>query len=193
MIGVRFKFEAKQFDALIEKTLSPDARRRKMASIANTLLEESLATNERLLGTRPSYRQFVDQREGAAFEDVSPGGVIFVKFDLATQVARGIVSLLRTVSPYDPTPDGKPHYRDRHFVIVDGLIQDPPYDDIASFERMLIINDLVYSNFLEAKYAIYEALAFPYLKRLFGNGFQMDLVRDDYFGYRNLGILVRPR
>lgn len=190
---IRLKFETRQFDAIIEKHLSPEARAKKMAGVADRILEESIAKNERILGTRPTYRQFVDGAEGAPFESVKPGGRIFVKFEFAAQIARTIVSLLRIASPYDPTPDGLPHYRDRHFVVVDGTIINPPYDDVGSFERMLIINDRVYANFLEAKYAIYEALVFPTVHRLFRSGFQLDLVRDEYFDYRNLGILIRPR
>lgn len=188
-----FKFDLREFDIVVDRNLGDDRRRAIIAEQANRLLQERLAVNERILGRRPPFRQFVDGREGAPFDSIMPGGEIRVSFDVNFAVAQAIVFLLFVSSPYDPTPDGLPHYRDRHFVIVDDEIIDPPFDDVGPFDRMLIINDRVYSNFLEARYSIYESLVFPQVKRLFGRAFQLDLVRDDYFGDRNLGILVRPR
>lgn len=187
------KFDSRQFEVFIDKAVGNAARARTMAAAAETLLERTLAHNERVSGRRPRYAHFVDGREGAPFESVKKGGVIAFRFEFGTSVAQSVVSLLRFVSPYDPTPDGLPHYRDRHFVVVDDVIIDPPYDDVGEFDRMLIINDRVYANFLEAKYSIYESLAFPQARRLFRAGFKLDLVRDEYFGYRNLGILIRPK
>lgn len=187
-----FRFDSKQFQVVFNGMASGERRAAIMAQEAQRLLEETRATNAQILGRVPNFRQFIDGREGAAFEDVRPGGVIRVQFDVVTEVARFVVAILNAVSPYDPTPDGQPHYRDRHFVIVDDVIVDFPYTEVETFDRMLIINDRVYSNFLEARYAVYESLAFPIVHRLFGRSFDINLARDDYFGDRNLGILIRP-
>lgn len=188
-----FKFDSRQFAIVVDRNYGETGRREIISRAATTLRDRISRSNEALTGRRSSVREFVDGVEGAPFDSIKPGGEIRFVFDVNFAIAQAIVSILYQVSPYDPTPDGQPHYRDSHFVIVDDLIVNPPYDEIGDFERMLIINDRVYSNFLEARYAIYESLAFPQIKRLFGTAFRVDLVRDDYFGDRNLGILVRPR
>lgn len=188
-----FKINVRQAHITFTKAFGVEKQRELFARAAYQLLDEGLERNERILGERPSYRQFVDGAEGRAFEDVKIGGEIRVVYNIEFAVAQAIVQLLYQSSPYDPTPDGKPHYRDTHRVVVDDVIVDPPFADIGFFERMLIINDRPYANFLEARYAIYESLVFPHARRLFGRAFRVDLVRDEYFGDRNLGILVRPR
>ena len=188
-----FRFDSRQFAVFTEKVSGETARKERVASVARKVLDDTLTRNARIIGRRPEYRQYVDGVEGAALESIKPGGKIVFRFEFGVGVAQVIVSLLRASSPYDPTPDGLPHYRDRHFVIVDDVIVDPPYDNIGNFDRMLIINDRVYANFLEAKYSIYESLVFPQARRLFRSGFDLDLVRDEYFDYRNLGILIRPK
>lgn len=188
-----FKFDSRRFDVFTENTVGETARKARMAAAAQQILDRTLDRNARVLGRRPAYQQFVDGVEGAAFEAIKPGGTIVFRFQFGTGIAQAIIALLRISSPYDPTPDGLPHYRDRHFVIIDDTVIDPPYDEVGEFDRMLIINDRIYANFLEAKYSIYESLVFPQARRLFRKGFDLDLVRDEYFGYRNLGILIRPK
>ena len=188
-----FKFDQRQFKIIVDRNYGETGRREIISRAATKLRDDISRSNEALTGRRSAVREFVDGVEGAAFSSIKPGGEIRFVFEVNFALAQAIISILYQSSPYDPTPDGQPHYRDSHFVIVDDVIVNPPYDEITSFERMLIINDRVYSNFLEARYAIYESLVFPQVRRLFGRVFRVDLVRDDYFGDRNLGILVRPR
>lgn len=186
-------FNAERFNIFLDKAAGADARRRVFVREATRLRNEALSRNERILGRRPSYDTFVDGVKGAPLQKVNPDGVIVFRFHIAFGAAVFAVNVLRHVSPYDPTPDGKPHYRDRHFVIVDDAIIEPPYSGIVDFERMLITNDRIYSRVLESRYGVYRDLAYPVIRRELNRSFRVSYIFDDYFGERAPGILIRPR
>lgn len=188
-----FKFSADRFELFLNEAAGPAAQRRIFVEEAKRLRDEGLARNRRALGVNTPYTQFVDGAEGAPLESVKLDGVIVFRYDIGFTAAQFAVSVLREVSPYDPTPDGKPHYRDRHFVVVDDAIVDPPYDTIRGFERMLIINDRVYTRKLEARYGVYGDLAYPAVRRELRRNFDVRFGFDDYFDERYPALIIRPK
>jgi hypothetical protein len=79
------------------------------------------------------YTQFVDGAEGAPLENVRPGGVILFKFNRIGPVFDWIYQELLSRSPVGPDKDG--HYRDDHWVFLNGDRVEAP-----DIERTLLVS-----------------------------------------------------
>lgn len=186
------KFSADRISLAIDKLTDPKRRAEIFAAAAIRIRDDALATNTRLLGRRPDYDTFVDGAPSGNIRAVRPGGRVVFRFDVGFFAAEAAVRVLRDISPYDPTPDGFPHYRDRHFVIADETIHPPPYSNLGPFNRLLIMNDRIYTRKLEVKYHVYER-AHAVVHRQLRGAFRVSYVFDDYFGERFPAILIRPK
>ncbi|MEJ0097877.1 MAG: hypothetical protein WDM84_08045 [Bauldia sp.] len=93
---------ARDIDALIDETLSPEAQSMAVAGLARDVLQQGISTNRAALGYEPSYDTFVDSRKGAPLESVKPnGGTIVFEFQLVTEVIEWIFEQLVLHSPRD--------------------------------------------------------------------------------------------
>lgn len=186
-------FSAERFELFLDRNAGEKKQKEIFHRFAQKKRDEALSRNQKIFGSAPEYDTYVGGRAGAAINEAEISDPIVFEFHITPGIALFAVTLLRTVSPYDPTPDGKPHYRDRHFVVVDDAVIDPPYEGVRSFNRMLILSDLPYARFLEARYGVYRDLAYPRIRREFNRSFKVAYVFDDYFGERNPAILITPK
>ena len=186
------RFNADRINLAIDRLTDQKRRSEIFAAAAVKVRDDALATNTRILGRRPAYDTFVDGTPSSNLAAVKPGGRVVFRFDVGFFAAETAVRVLREISPYDPTPDGFPHYRDRHFVIADEAIHPPPYSNLGPFNRLLIMNDRIYTRKLEVKYNVYER-AHAVVHRQLRGAYRVTFVFDDYFGERFPAILIRPK
>jgi len=128
------------------------------------------------------YRQFVDGAEGAPLEHVRPGGVIMFKFSRIAPVIDWIYEELLRRSPVGPDKGG--HYRDDHWLFVNGEKVDVPELErtavIKPGSEIIIIDARPYARKIEAGASlqapdgVYELTAtaarnrFPFAEIAFG-------------------------
>lgn len=119
-------------EVVVREDLSPQAQSKAVAAFARERFQEAQETNKRILGRIPPHQTFVNGREGAPLESVSPsGGSIVFEFELMTDVLRWIA---QTLVERSPVVSGK--YRDSHTLFADGVEVDvggqiPPADEYS--------------------------------------------------------------
>lgn len=181
----------KTIDVFIDKNLSPEARSRTFAKYASGVKEELIDQNKQALGVRIEPKQTVDGREEAPLESVKPGGVILFEFDLGAPIIQFSLDLLQKVSPFDPTPDGI-HYVEHHQIWIDDVLYNG--EQVDTFDKLVITNGLIYARKIEQKFAIYESILLPNLKRQFGSLYTFNFkYTDDYSDERAPAVFVWPR
>lgn len=96
------------------------------------------------------YKTFVDGREGAPLESVSPGGTILFRFQRVAQAIDWIYAELLSRSPLGPDKDG--HYRDDHFLFINdvqvSVAQGAPLE-IPPGATLVFLDDKPYSRKIE--------------------------------------------
>lgn len=99
-------------------------------------------------GVTPGTLEVVDGVKDRPFEEVRPGGIIFVGFDYRREVVAACFEELRARSP---VVSGE--YRDSHFAMLDGIGLPPltvPSAEATKFaKRIVITNPLPYARKLE--------------------------------------------
>jgi hypothetical protein len=95
----------------VERELSGPARSAKLAAFARTGLAELIASGK----ASPSYRRFVDGREGAQESDVRPDGVILYEF---SYIAEAVLFAITFLQGRSPVRSGR--FRESFIVAVDG-------------------------------------------------------------------------
>ena len=112
----------RQISAIQDRTLSPEARARRLADRAQEAIDEAAAQNRSVLGRPVHYKLMVDGREGAPLSSVEPDGRIVANFDLMREVLEWIGEQLVKASPI---LTGR--YLRSHVMEIDGI----PWDGIG--------------------------------------------------------------
>lgn len=104
--------------------LSPGAQAKYLAQIAQEAIDEAKEINRAATGSDPPYKVFVDGREGAPLESVSPNGTVLAEWELLGEVLQYIWDQLEK---HSPVLTGS--YVRSHVFYADGIeadISDPP-------------------------------------------------------------------
>ena len=182
---------SRQVSVFIDKRLSGKARAQTFANYARRVEREIQEHNMRILGFETEVTRAVDGVKDAPLNRVKPGGVIFLTFEVGDQLFKFVSELLEKVSPFDPTPDGV-HYKDHHVIYVDDVLWRPG-DEVRSFDRAVISNEVIYVNELERDIGFYESIVMPVLIRNFGDRYSFKFgYTSDYTDGRVAAIFVRP-
>jgi hypothetical protein len=158
--------------------LSPEAASRQIASVARATINEADAINAAALGRKPPHRTFVDGREGAALESVSPRGTIVAEWDLVEDMLEWIGTAL-----VDASPILTGQYRDSHVIVVDGVALEIGQPLPEGWGEVSIMSTVPYARKIErglsdqAPDGVYQGVA-ALARRRFGN------IAKIRFGYR---------
>lgn len=95
-------------------------------------------------GIAPTFTDFVEGRKGAAYQTVSPDGVIRIQYGYAREVAMQALKLLMLRSP---VLTGE--YLKSFVILVNGAEVSGPFAIPAQFDECLIINTRPYARRLE--------------------------------------------
>ncbi|AWK90347.1 hypothetical protein [Azospirillum thermophilum] len=114
----------RQLSLFIDRTLSPAAQSRRLAEVARRERDALIAAGR----ASPSYRWWVDGREGAPEDTVAPagGGQIVYRFSSLGAVTAFALEFLiarsppRSAAPINPKTGKTAHYRDGFYVGVNG-------------------------------------------------------------------------
>ncbi len=128
---------ARQIRLWRDNTLSPQAQSHVLAAVARKRRDELIASRQ----ASPKYETFVDGREGAAEDSVSPNGVILYRFNSLGPAATFGLIFLMSSSPVD---DGD--YRNSWIVAVNGSKWTGDLDDIPPDAEVMITNPKPYSR-----------------------------------------------
>lgn len=131
------------YDLMLSKMLSPEAKSRVFADFAHKVIEDGKAHNAKVLGRVPPHTISVDGRLGAPLTSVKPGGVIFVEYELTFEALQWIGEMLERFSP---VKSGR--YQRSHVLIADGVaVEDGAIPPAAS--RLAWVNVQPYSRKIE--------------------------------------------
>ncbi len=135
---------------LIDQDLSPAAQSATLAAFARETLVEAEALDEAALGHAVAHQTFVDGREGAPEESVTPTGTIVYEFDLIEEVFAWIDDQLIRHSPQGSGRDPHPGlYARSHVFYADDAESDPlappPTIRVGTF-----VNSLPYARKIES-------------------------------------------
>lgn len=114
----------RRLDLFVDRTLSPEAQSRRLAQRARQERDALIAGGR----ASPSYRVWVDGREGVPEEAVQPanGGRIVYRFNSLGAVTAFALAFLiersppRSTAPIAPRTGKTAHYRDGFYVAVNG-------------------------------------------------------------------------
>lgn len=183
-------FFAQRVQAIIDRTLSPDAQSRMLADAAKKALNDAIQSGR---GT-DSYRKWVDGHEGAREETVKPTGTILYRFNRMGAIAQFALSYLinrspvRSSFPISPA-HGKPvHYRDGLYVAVDGkfiLAHQFAPNSVPATAEISIGNVVAYSRKVDIQLIGGKRLSFSTAPFLFD-----DAVREIK---KRFGVLVEVK
>ena len=144
--------------------LEPAERSKEFAEMALAEILDARAINRRALGAEPLYTTYVDGNANAALESVKPNGVIFVEFQLITEVLAFIGQQLEMFSP---VKTGR--YKRSHVLLADGIAMelDTPamLAQLAIAEEYVFVNTVPYARKIErgmspqAPDGVYQAVA----------------------------------
>lgn len=147
---------------IFAQDLSPEAMSRQFAEFAQETFDETDATNESILGRKPSSQTFVDGREGAQLSSVKPTGIIVREYQLVPDALSTIRGMLRAISP---RLTGR--YQGSHTLFADGVeVADGAPIPIA--ERYVFASTVPYARKLEKLFEVYGRIARD-ASRQFGN------------------------
>lgn len=174
MPGVRIDPIERDIALLIDQTLSPAAQSAALAEFARETLAEAEAIDEVALEHPVAHTTFVDGREGAPEDSVSPNGTIVYEFDLIEEVFAWIDDQLIRHSPVGSGRDPHPGlYAKSHIFYADDVEADPlkppPNIRVGTFVNALPYARKIESGespqFPDGVYEVVTALA----SRRFGN------------------------
>lgn len=104
-------------------------------------------------GVAPTETDYVDGRRDAPFETVKPDGIIAELFDYRAEVVKALLDELRARSPVGPEEGG--HYRDEHFVMLDGRglppLTVPSPETLRNVRVITVANPMPYARKLEVR------------------------------------------
>lgn len=146
-----------------------DVRSSIFATEARRIIDEIDADNDAALGRDVTYRSFVDGREGAAFNTVSPDGVISAEWDLLGSTLTWIRDELVKNSPV-----WKGNYQKSHAFLVDGVVLADWSPMPELFKEAVFVNTQPYARKIErglssqAPHGVYQGVALMASRR-FGN------------------------
>jgi hypothetical protein len=102
-------------------------------------------------GVAPGVISAVDGDQSKKFEDVRPDGQIILLFNYGPEIVKAAFEELVARSPIGPAEGG--HYRDEHFVQLDGTglapMTVPTAEQLAKVSRIVITNPMPYARKLE--------------------------------------------
>lgn len=170
-MAVRMRIESfsRDIKVILDEDLSPAGRSRILAETAREAIDEAAQQNERVLGRMPPHRTFVDGREGAALESVSPTGTIVAEFDLIDDM---LIWIGTNLVQNSPVLTGR--YSRSHVIVVDGTVLDAGAPLPAVWEEIVFLNTVPYARKIErglspqAPDGVYEGIA-TLASRRFGN------------------------
>jgi hypothetical protein len=171
---------------LLDDALGPDAISRQLAEEAHLRINDAIETNRQILGRVPPFKTFVDGKEGALFESVSPKGSISAEFELFGEMFRFIADQLEM---HSPVLTGR--YQASHAFFADGqqigflvngmqidfLMSVPPADEYVFVNLVPYARKIERGSSSQAPDGVYQAVA-NIARSRFGN-----LARIT-FGYR---------
>jgi hypothetical protein len=135
----------KAIDLIVNKNLSPQARREMIAAFARGKIAEADAKNARALGTPPPKTVSVDGRAGAPLESINPdNGIIIAEWRLTGDVLLFIYETLRARSP---VLTGQ--YRENHLLYADGAEVDDPTNPPLNAQEYVFLNPEPYARKIE--------------------------------------------
>jgi hypothetical protein len=138
---------------IFAQDLSPEAMSRQFAEFAQETFDEADATNESILGRKPSSQTFVDGREGAPLSSVKPTGIIIREYALVPDALGTIREMLRAISP---RLTGR--YQASHTLFADG-VEVPEGAPIPIAERYVFASTVPYARKLEKLFEVYGRIA----------------------------------
>jgi len=139
------------FEIYVSKDLDPAAQAADFARRARAGVEAEIAAGR----VPPSFKRYVDGREGATETSVKPGGTIVYEFSHASGVVVFALAFLEARSPTGPMPSSGPRlyrkpYRESFYVAIDGKFIPPggfrPYALGDDWEEIVIGNVQPYSR-----------------------------------------------
>jgi hypothetical protein len=114
------------------------------------LTEENQANIRSLTGATASYLRLVDGSSVKPLEQVRPDGMTVTRFDLLNHVVDECYRALVAASPFGPEKGG--HYRDDHWLFVNGVRHDPDVAGallIGPGDKVVIVNVRPYARKIE--------------------------------------------
>jgi hypothetical protein len=123
------------------------AKRETLEATQRAIVEVARREHEKVLATDPKpggHRQWVDGKEGAAFENVRADGVIFIVYDRLQAVVNFALETLRAVSPVDSGA-----YRGAHTLVVNGSVAADLSGLKSGDGEIYITNPLPYARKIE--------------------------------------------
>lgn len=143
-MAIRVRSTTEWLTSVVDRRLSPEARRKAIATHATVKLKDAEDKNLAALGRVPDHERFVDGRKGAALTSVNPDhGTVVFRFELLLDVVAWVMSELRLRSP---VLSGA--YRQGHRLFVDGR-EIPADGDLPPAEEYSISNTVPYARRLE--------------------------------------------
>jgi hypothetical protein len=137
------QFVERQLRIMLDKQLGGEVLGKRLADFARRSLADAIATGA---GTE-NYETFVNGRRGAAEESVTLPGPIVYEFNWWNEILIYTMQFLRKRSPASSpdSPPGRLPYRDRFFVLADGVGVNPrQYKTIPNRSEILVSNSAPY-------------------------------------------------
>lgn len=178
-MGVKTRIQPINRDVqlFIDELLSPSARSKQFAAMAQDYLDDADNINSRALGHIPKNQTYVDGRQGAPITSVRPdGGVVVREYEMIFEVLLFISDTLHTLSPIGHGPDKRPghpgFYRASHVLFADGEevnFNGPmTIGQLPDASEYVFLSDAPYARRIEKRSTIYEMTAAKASSR-FGN------------------------
>lgn len=133
----------------LDRQLGPEAQAARLAAFSRQRLAEAIASGE----ASPHYETFVNGRRGRE-ETVTPPGPIVYEFNWWPDVLVYGVQFMRDRVPLGAAlaPGSRLHYRDRFFVLANGVsVNTREYKTIPTDAEVLIGNSAPYSRKLDVQ------------------------------------------
>lgn len=138
----------REFELALREDLEPEARSQRFAMFAQEEIDKAAEENRKALGREPRRKVFVDGREGAPLDSVTPAGVITATFELVDDVLVWIGEQLLRASP---RRSGR--YERSHILLADGDEIDPKGTIPSAVEYVFVSTQ-------------------PYARKIEGDGFR---------------------
>jgi hypothetical protein len=143
----RPQFLSRELTLALDRQIGPQAQAARLAAFSRQRLQEAIASGE----ASPHYETFVNGRRGREETVVAPGPIIYL-FNWWPDLLISALQDLRNSVPYSGRPKAELHYRDRFFVLANGVSVTPrEYQNIPVDAEVLIGNSAPYSRKLDVQ------------------------------------------
>lgn len=140
----------RQATVQMQSRLTGDARRKELATLARSVIDEATARNRAAIGHDVGRQIIVDGRRGASIESVKLGGTVAAVFATHEAVIDFAWETIAGLSPVDMRPDADDVvYRQRHLMLVNGEEAGAPPVTIGPDDIVVFVNLLPYARRLE--------------------------------------------